>query len=157
MTTALRQRIVIAQSLTSLSWLAPKSLAFILYLVFKRRHEMNLHFCSFPYSWILLFHPMCKNKRSVPLTILSGGPPSPPNSPSETWSCSCGVLKPSTVLSWRLSGIFQDLNTRSIAIVTSLLLWRVKHPLLVHQITVFFWLLPTGNFILFYFFYFNLE
>lgn len=77
MTTALRQRIVIAQSLTSLSWLALKSSAFILYLVFKRRHEMNLHFCSFSYSWILLFHPMCKNKRSVPFPILSGGTPPP--------------------------------------------------------------------------------
>lgn len=57
MTTVLRQRIVKAQSLTSLSGLALKLLAFILYLAFKRCHEMNLYFCSLSYSPILLSHP----------------------------------------------------------------------------------------------------
>lgn len=60
MTTVLRQRIVMAQSLTSLSGLALKLLAFILYLAFKRCHEMNVYFFLFTFLFMnSSFPPLC--------------------------------------------------------------------------------------------------
>lgn len=67
MTTVLRQRIVMAQSLTSLSGLALKSLAFILYLTFKRRDESLFLFTSLFMNSV--FPSYVQNTSRAPFTV----------------------------------------------------------------------------------------
>lgn len=108
MTTVLRQRIVMAQSLTSLSGLALKSLAFILYLTFKRRHEINPFFLfTFVFMYSSFPHYVQNIRKPLFSTKMHSGvlPVLTVFRSSGSGSCSCGPHQILTLRPWSYLGI----------------------------------------------------